>query len=352
MKRKSILAALSLVIAGAVFGGVLVSGFGWVRPNFADIRIGSDTPPMSIVSPEAMAFNDAFINVAEKVTPSIVQIVVISKTENPYGDLIEKMPFFRSLPKEDLEQRGGGSGIIISDDGYILTNNHVVKDAKKVTVNLHNKKQYDAAVIGTDPSTDLAVIKIDASNLPVAYLGDSDKLKVGQWVMAIGNPLTLASTVTAGIISAQGRNLNLIQNQDRNDPLTNNSIENYIQTDAAINPGNSGGALVDLNGAVIGVNSAIATNGMSQNYIGYGFAIPINIAKAVAKDLIAHGKITRGYIGVNISPVNQQIAKAKGLKEAKGILVQGLVEKGAAEKAGIEEGDVIIKIDSREVDEP
>ncbi len=352
MKRKSILAALSLVIAGAVFGGVLVSGFGWVRPNYADIRIGSDTPPLSKVSPEALAFNDAFINVADKVTPSIVQIEVVSKAENPYGDLIEKMPFFRNMPKDNMEQKGGGSGIIISDDGYILTNNHVVKEAKRVTVNLHDKKKYDATVIGTDPSTDLAVVKIDAEGLTEAFLGDSDRLKVGQWVMAIGNPLSLSSTVTAGIISAQGRNLNIINNRDANDPTVNNSIENFIQTDAAINPGNSGGALVDLNGAVIGVNSAIATNGMSQSYIGYGFAIPINIAKAVAKDLIAHGKITRGYIGVNIRPVDQPIAKQKGLKELKGVFVEGVVEKGAAEKAGIEEGDVIIKIDSKQVDEP
>lgn len=347
MKRKSILAALSLIFAGVVFGGVLVSGFGWVRPNYADIRIGSDTPPLSKVSPEAMAFNDTFINVAEKVTPSIVQIEVISTVKNPYQDFFDQLPFFRGNPGDNSpnEQKGGGSGVIISDDGYIITNNHVVKDAKKVMVYIGEKKKYDATVIGTDPSTDIAVIKIDASGLSEAYLGDSDKLKVGQWVMAIGNPLSLSSTVTAGIISAKGRNLNLISGEA-------GSIENYIQTDAAINPGNSGGALVDLNGAVIGINSAIATNGYSQSYIGYGFAIPINLAKAVAKDLIAHGKITRGYIGVNINSVDQQTAKALGLKEAKGVLIQGLVEGGAGAKAGLEVEDVIIKVDAKEVDEP
>jgi len=351
MKRKGILAALSLIFAGVVFGGVLVSGFGWVRPNYADVHIGSDNPPVSKVSPEALAFNDAFINVADKVTPSIVQIEVLSKVKNSVPDMFEQF-FFRNNPNKSdgySEQKGGGSGVIISDDGYILTNNHVVKDAKTVTVYLHDKKKYSANVIGTDPTTDLAVIKIEASNLPEAFLGDSDKLKVGQWVMAIGNPLSLSSTVTAGIISAKGRNLNII---DSDEGGTNNAIENYIQTDAAINPGNSGGALVDLNGAVIGVNSAIATNGMTQSYIGYGFAIPINLAKAVARDLIAHGKITRGYIGVTISTVSQQAAKALGLKEAKGVLVQGLVEGGAGEKAGIMEEDVIIKIDSKEVDEP
>lgn len=347
MKRKSILAALSLIFAGVVFGGVLVSGLGWVRPNYADIKIGSDMPPVSKVSPEALAFNDTFINVADKVTPSIVQIEVISTVKNQYNDLFEQ--FFRNSPhgQQFNEQRGGGSGVIISDDGYIITNNHVVKDAKKVMVNLLNKKKYEATVIGTDPSTDIAVIKIDATDLPEAYLGDSDKLKVGQWVMAIGNPLSLSSTVTAGIVSAKGRDLNII---DRNQSL--NAIEDFIQTDAAINPGNSGGALVDLNGAVIGINSAIATNGFSQTYIGYGFAIPINLAKAVAKDLIAHGSVTRGYIGVNITPVDAQTAKAMGLKEAKGILIQGLVEGGAGEKAGLEEGDVIVKVDQKEVNEP
>ena len=345
MKRKSILTALSLIFAGVVFGGVLVSGFGWVRPNYADVHIGSDTPPVSRVSPEAMAFNDAFINVADKVTPSIVQIEVVSTVKNQYSDFMDQIPFFKGMPKDDV-QKGGGSGVIISDDGYILTNNHVVKDSKKITVYMHNKKKYNATVVGTDPTTDLAVIKIDATDLPEAFLGDSDKLKVGQWVMAIGNPLSLSSTVTAGIVSAIGRNLNLINDG------SSNGIENYVQTDAAINPGNSGGALVDLNGAVVGINSAIATNGMTQSYIGYGFAIPINLAKAVAKDLIAHGKITRGYIGVNISAVDQQTAKAMGFKDAKGVLVQGVVEGGAGEKAGIQEKDIIVKVDSKEVDEP
>ncbi len=351
MKRKGFLAALSLIFAGVVFGGVLVSGFGWVRPNYADIQIGSPNPPVSKVSPDAMAFNDAFINVADKVTPSIVQIEVISKVRNPYHDFFDQFPFFHNSPNDDNsgynEMRGGGSGVIISDDGYIITNNHVVKDAKKITVYLVNKKKYDATIVGTDPTTDIAVIKIDASGLDEAYLGNSDNIKVGQWVMAIGNPLALTSTVTAGIISAEGRNLNMMSSDG-----TNNSIENYIQTDAAINPGNSGGALVDLNGAVIGINAAIATNGMTQSYIGYGFAIPINLAKAVAKDLIAHGKITRGYIGVNISALDEQTATAMGLKNANGVLVQDIVAGGAGEKAGLKEGDVIIKIDSKEVDQP
>jgi serine protease Do len=188
------------------------------------------------------------------------------------------------------------------------------------------------------------VIKIEAKDLPVAYLGDSDHLKVGQWVMAIGNPLSLASTVTAGIVSAIGRGqLGLIRDSY--------GVENFIQTDAAINPGNSGGALVDLSGSVVGVNSAIATSG-TGTYIGYGFAIPINLAKAVAKDLIANGKVSRGYIGINIGEVDDAIAKSLGMDRPRGIIIQGIVENGAASESDLRPGDVILEVDGREVDAP
>ena len=343
MKRKNLIGTLSLVFIGVVFGAILVSGFGWVRPSYADFQIGASKPPVEKVNVDAQAFNDAFVNVAEKVTPSIVQILVVSTVsdKDEEGGFHFFFPFRNDIPKE---QQGGGSGIIISDDGYILTNNHVVENAKQVTVTLNDKEQYDAKVIGTDPLTDLAVIKIDGKNLPTAYLGDSDNLKVGQWVMAIGNPLALTSTVTAGIISAKGRQLNLIKDSY--------GVENFIQTDAAINPGNSGGALVDLNGAVVGVNSAIATNGMTNNYIGYGFAIPINLAKSVAHDLIAHGKVSRGYIGVSISSVDDATAKAIGLETPKGVMIQSIVKDGAASKEDIKSGDVILKIDDREINQP
>lgn len=342
MKNKGYFGAISLVVIGIVFGAIMVSGFGWVKPSFADIKIGAERPPVEKIDEAAAAFNNAFVNVAEKVTPSIVQITVVTKVKN---DLPEGFHFFFPF-RDDVpkEQQGGGSGIIISDDGYILTNNHVVEDAKQVTVTLHDKREVDATVVGTDPLTDLAVIKVDASNLNAAYLGDSDAIKVGQWVMAIGNPLSLSSTVTAGIVSAIGRNINIIKDRY--------GVENFIQTDAAINPGNSGGALVDLNGSVIGVNSAIATNGMTSSYIGYGFAIPINMAKSVANDLIANGKVSRGYIGVSISSVDAQTAKALGLSNAKGVLIQEVVKGGAASKEDIKEGDVIFKIDQREVNEP
>jgi serine protease Do len=338
MKYKRIIGAAVLIFIGIIFGAILVSGFGVVRPSLADINLGAANPPVNLDA-DATSFSKAFIEVAEKVTPTIVQITVVSERENPHDDFFF-FPF-KDMPKE---QRGSGSGIIISDDGYIATNNHVVENATKVTVGMSDKRTFDAKVVGTDPLTDLAVIKIEAKNLPTAYLGNSDDIKVGQWVMAIGNPLSLSSTVTAGIVSAIGRGqLGLIKDSY--------GVENFIQTDAAINPGNSGGALVDLSGAVIGVNSAIAA-GNTGTYIGYGFAIPINLVKSVAKDLIAHGKISRGYIGVNIGEVDDAMAKSLGLDKPKGVIVQGLVEGGAASKADVKEGDVILKVDGREVNQP
>jgi serine protease Do len=344
MRKKNLLGTLALVFIGIVFGAVLVSGFGWVRPSYGDVKIGADRPPVEQLNADASAFNNAFVQVAEKVTPSIVQITVVATVKNKMPEGFQFfMPFRNDTPKDEQEQ-GGGSGIIISNDGYILTNNHVVENAKNVSVTLHDKREFEATVVGTDPTTDLAVIKIDASNLPAAYLGDSDNTKVGQWVMAIGNPLSLTSTVTAGIISATSRKIGMSRDSY--------SVENFIQTDAVINPGNSGGALVDLTGAVVGINSAIATNGFSQTYIGYGFAIPINLAKSVSKELITSGKVSRGYIGVQISEVDAATAKAVGLDEPKGVIVQKIQEGGAASKEDIKEGDIILTIDGKSVDQP
>jgi serine protease Do len=337
MKSKSFWSAIALIAVGIVFGAILVSGFSLVRPSYADISLGAPNAPVNLDA-DASSFSKAFIEVAKNVTPEIVQITVVAKAEqNPHGNFFF-FPF-QNMPKEE---EGSGSGIIISPDGYIVTNNHVVKNATSVKVTLSDKRNYTAKVVGTDPLTDLAVIKIDAHNLPAAYLGDSDNLKVGQWVMAIGNPLMLTSTVTAGIVSALGRGrLGLINNKY--------GVEDYIQTDAVINPGNSGGALVDLSGAVIGVNSAIATSG-TDSFIGYGFAIPINIVKSVAKDLIAHGKVDRGYIGVEIGDVDDAMAKSLGMNKPQGVIIQGIVPGGAASKVDIKPGDVILKIDGKDVD--
>ncbi len=342
MKSKKIVGSVTLVLFGIIFGVVLVTGFGWVSPTSASVQIGASEPPVKEINADANAFNNAFVEVSEKVTPSIVSIRVVSEVKsNPHDNFKFFFPFRDDIPKE---QQGGGSGVIISQDGYILTNNHVVKDAKMVEVGLHDKRLVDATVVGTDPLTDLAVIKIDAEDLQVSYLGDSDKLKVGEWVMAIGNPLSLASTVTAGIVSAIGRNINIIRDSY--------GVEDFIQTDAAINPGNSGGALVNLRGEVIGINTAIATDGMSNGFIGYGFAIPINLAKSVAEDLIENGKVSRGYIGVSISMVDAATARALGMDKPKGVMIQSLVEDGAAAKEDIKEGDIILEVDGFEVNAP
>ncbi|MCF6269253.1 MAG: Do family serine endopeptidase [Melioribacteraceae bacterium] len=340
MKRNN-MGIIALLFIGAVFGAVLVSGVGYLPTSIAQVKIGSDTPPEIVDNPSLTSFNNSFVGTAEKVTPSIVQITVLSKSKsNPHAGF----EFF--FPKNEMprERQGGGSGVIISDDGYILTNNHVVEGATEVTVNLLDKRKFNAEIVGTDPLTDLAVIKIDSEDLPAAYLGDSDKLKVGQWVMAIGNPMALTSTVTAGIVSALGRSVNIIRDSY--------GVEDFIQTDAAINPGNSGGALVDLKGAVIGINSAIATNGMTGTYIGYGFAIPINIAKVVAEDLISSGKVKRGYIGVRIEEVDSDLAKAVGLDKPHGILIQQVIEGGAASNEDIKAGDIIIDVDGKEINKP
>lgn len=342
MKNRSIVGVFVLLIIGAVFGAVLVSSYGWVRPSYANVKIGADDPPIQQADSKAVSFQKAFMDVAEKVNPSIVQITVVSQIEQK---MPENFDFFFPF-KNDHPRRvqAGGSGIIISEDGYILTNNHVVEEATNVEVALYDKREFDAKIVGTDPLTDLAVVKIDADNLPKAHLGDSDEIQVGQWVMALGNPLSLTSTVTAGIISAKNRSLNLIKDSY--------GVENYIQTDAVINKGNSGGALVNLNGSVIGINSAIATSGMSDSYIGYGFAIPINLAKSVAKDLIAHGEVTRGYIGVQIDNVTSAVAKAVGLDKPRGVLIQGVVEDGAAAEKDINPGDIILKVNDKEVNKP
>jgi len=352
MNRRNLFGTISLIVIGIVFGAILVSSADLVKQSKAEgssSKIGSLNSPVSNVN--LNDFNNAFIEVAEKVTPSIVSITVVSEMKsNPHKGLEGFENFelpFQFKEKMPKNQQGGGSGVIISDDGYIITNNHVVENAVSVEVSLMDKRKLNAKVIGTDPLTDLAVIKVEASDLPAAFLGDSEKLKAGTWVMAIGNPLGyLKSTVTAGIVSAIGRNINIIRDKD------GYGVENFIQTDAVINPGNSGGALVDLSGAVIGINSAIATNGFSASYIGYGFAIPINMAKSVAEDLIENGEVNRGYIGVGIREVDEAMSKAIGLDRPKGIMIERILEDGAAAGEDIETGDVILKVDGKEVNKP
>lgn len=246
--------------------------------------------------------------------------------------------------KKYTPAKGSGSGVIISTDGFIVTNRHVINGAEKIVVTLNNKKTYDAEIIGIDASTDLALLKIDESNLSYMPYGNSDEVKVGEWVLAVGNPFNLTSTVTAGIVSAKGRNINIL----RSDPSSGlSAIESFIQTDAAVNPGNSGGALVSSSGELIGINTAIKSN--TGSYTGYSFAIPVNIVKKVVDDLLEYGIVQRGFIGVTIRNINSELAKEKDIDELAGVYVSGIAEGGAAEKAGIETGDVITKIGNADV---
>ena len=227
-----------------------------------------------------------------------------------------------------------GSGVIVSPDGYIVTNNHVVQDADNITVTLNDKREFKASLVGADPSTDLALIKIEDQNLPFLIYGNSDDVKIGQWVLAVGNPFNLTSTVTAGIVSAKARDINILGSQG--------AIESFIQTDAAVNPGNSGGALVNTKGELIGINAAIASG--TGSYVGYSFAIPVNIVKKVVDDYMKYGKIQRAYLGVYYHDIDDKFAKEKDLKDVKGIYIEDIVEGGAAAAAGIKKADVILKI--------
>ena len=297
----------------------------------------------SIFNPSATS--KAFSRVALAVIPTVVSInstmmIYTSELWKDQFDDKELREFFGEkyfnfpVPKE-FRQRGSGSGIIVTKKGHILTNMHVIEKAELINVTLADNRSFRANLVGADPLTELAVIKIDGDNLPVAELGDSDSLEIGDWVLAIGNPLELRSTVTAGIISAIGRDINIIAD--------NYGVENFIQTDATINPGNSGGALVNLRGQVIGINTAIATqSGYNQ---GYGFAIPINLAKEVIKDLIRHGYVVRSYLGISMQDVNEKIARALGLKHPAGVFIDHVAGDSPARIFGLREKDVLIRID-------
>jgi serine protease Do len=242
-------------------------------------------------------------------------------------------------PRDPQVRVGTGSGVIINEEGYIVTNNHVIADADDIEVTLHDNRSYKATVIGTDPSTDLALIQIKEKSLPTLPLVNSDDVKVGEWVLAVGNPFNLNSTVTAGIVSAKSRNIRILQDQ--------NAIESFIQTDAAINPGNSGGALVNLQGGLIGINTAIASP--TGAYAGYGFAVPSNLVNKVVEDLLKYGTVQRGYLGITIRGVDANLAREKDLDVNRGVYVDSVLEKSAAMEAGLKPGDVITEVNGMDV---
>ena len=328
----------SLVFAGIIGGMITLGGVYLLHTspienvtstieNYAqpvssnlNVRAGSATAPFD------------FANAAEKATPSVVHITATSgrSQQDNSGNPLD---FFFGNPGEGGLRGGTGSGVIYSPDGYIITNNHVIEGANNIEVTLSDNRTYQATVVGTEAQADLAVLKIDAQRLPVLKKADSDRARIGEWVLAVGNPFDLNSTVTAGIISAKGRDIGIIQG---------NSIESFIQTDAAVNPGNSGGALVDAQGRLLGINTAIATQ--TGSYSGYSFAIPVNFMEKIAQDIIEFGSYQRGLLGVYIQNLNNELADELGLNITQGVVVTNTVKSGAAEFAGIQKNDVIIKV--------
>lgn len=285
-----------------------------------------------------------FTKAADRAMPAVVHIKASESKESAIQRQRQSYNpfryFFGDAYDEYAQPRSGtGSGVIYSSDGYILTNNHVVEFADEFLVTLHDNREFKARLVGADPNTDMAVIKIDAQDLPAIEIGNSDDVKVGEWALAVGNPFDLTSTVTAGIISAKGRDINIIKG--------GKSIESFIQTDAAVNPGNSGGALVDVNGKLIGINSAIATP--TGTFAGYSFAIPVNLVKRIADDLVNYGEYKRPYLGADIAPMDTEVAEELGIKFTPGVAIVTLDPNGSAAEAGIEAKDVITKINGKTV---
>lgn len=338
--RNRILTGILLILIGMV-GGMLVmvyvAGAGLDRrPTVSETTIFRADP-----AADAQAGSSALPDlkqVTREVTPAVVYIESEIRTDAGRDPSI----LDRVMPRR--ESTSIGSGVLITGDGHILTNNHVIADAVEdgITVGLSDKRTFPARIVGRDPSTDLAVLKIEGDRLTPIVLGDSDGVDVGDWVMAVGNPFRLRSTVTAGIVSALGRDVAIINDRMR--------IESFIQTDAAINRGNSGGALVNTDGHLIGINTAIATE--NGAYQGYGFAVPINLAYKIARDLIETGAVNRAFLGVQILPVDQDRSETAGLPDVRGVEIATLVRGGSADRGGLRAGDIVLSVNGRDVNEP
>lgn len=361
-KSKAVAALLTVVVSVSVATNLATNHFTNGNNNNLFAESSSQLPEGYARFASATKGVETDFTVAADLT---VHAVVHVKTKGiPQQQSVGSMfndPFFDQFFGPQLQQRGNrqqkqqavpmgaGSGVIISKDGYIVTNNHVIENATEIEVTLNDKRTFKAKLIGADPNTDIALLKIDGKDLPIIVFGNSDDLKVGEWVLAVGNPFNLTSTVTAGIVSAKARSIGILSSQGSG----NMPIESFIQTDAAINPGNSGGALVNTRGELVGINAAIASQ--TGSYAGYGFAIPTSIVKKVVTDLREHGAVQRAILGVNIANLDNEadevknIIKEKGIKTLNGALVMDLVEKGSAEKAGIKKGDVIYQVDSEKV---
>lgn len=341
----------STVLAGAL-GGALTFGAAKVLDKSFAPQGDAAALPTQVSLARQVNYGTApapidFTKAAERSMSAVVHIKATESAQRAMQRQRQSNPF-RFFFGDDFgssfdgygQQRSGtGSGVIYTEDGYILTNNHVVEFADEFEVTLHDNREFKARLVGRDETTDMAVIKIDASNLPAIELANSDDVKVGEWVLAVGNPFDLTSTVTAGIVSAKGRNIGIIKNKG--------AIESFIQTDAAVNPGNSGGALVDVNGRLIGINSAIATP--TGVFAGYSFAIPVNMAKKIADDLIKYGVFKRAYLGVDIAEMDEDIAQEWNTKFVHGVAIFNTDPNGSAAYAGLQPKDVIVKINDKTV---
>ncbi|MCD4694886.1 MAG: Do family serine endopeptidase [Bacteroidales bacterium] len=332
----------------AILGGlVVVLSFHFLnKDNTSGTEISVNGLPVVQANypvPHAPVIGPDFVDAADVTLHAVVHIKSELQQRNQvYNDFFDLFDEFFGNPHRRYNNAPAiatGSGVIISSDGYVVTNNHVVQNASRLEITLNDKRTYEARIIGRDPTTDLALVKIEEENLPFLTYGDSDELKVGEWVLAVGNPFNLTSTVTAGIVSAKARNINILGEVS--------AIESFIQTDAVVNRGNSGGALVNTEGELIGINAAIASN--TGSYTGYSFAIPVNIVKKVINDFLDYGEIQRAYLGITFREIDSEFANEKGLDEIKGVYVVEVLEDGAASKAGIESGDVIVQINSSQI---
>ena len=339
---------LSTVLAGAA-GGLITFGAAkfFEKPQIATIQTQTSAASKQVNYAGAPVPFD-FTRAADRSMPAVVHIKASESQQAAKQRLLQEQRTnpFRFFFGDDFmdgygggQRSGSGSGVIYSTDGYILTNNHVVEFADEYEVPLFDGREFKARLVGRDENTDMAVIKIDEKNLPAIELGDSDDVRVGQWAVAVGNPFDLSSTVTAGIISAKGRDIKIIKGAS--------ALESFIQTDAAVNPGNSGGALVDLEGRLIGINSAIATP--TGVFAGYAFAIPVDLAKRIADDLIKYGEFRRAYLGVDIAAMDSNSAAQLGVPYVPGVYVENVYADGSAGKAGVKVGDIITKINGRTV---
>jgi len=295
---------------------------------------------------EEGAIGPDFINASESSINSVVHVTTKVVKTSFQRDPFQEFFYGPGAGGREFKQygSGSGSGVIVSSEGYIVTNNHVIEDANEIEVILNDNSKYTAKLIGSDPSTDIAVLKIEGSGFIPIRIGNSDDLHIGEWVLAVGNPFNLTSTVTAGIVSAKARNINLLSDRTQQNVVP---IESFIQTDAAVNPGNSGGALVNTKGELVGINTAIAS--VTGSYSGYSFAVPVNLVQKVMRDLIDYGIVQRGYLGVQIADINQELKETNNLPNTKGVYISKVTDDGSAQKAGVKDGDVILKIGTKEV---